>query len=199
MPKDSVKSGKKPKTVVEKVIASIVDLDQVRTCVDLSLCSHPSPPVCRLSSHTEISHPLLDLLSVSQDGGSSRQSILKHARDKYGVAAPSAIAKALKAGVAAGTLSQTKQTFAVVGHTPTAAPVGEQLEVIDVKVGDGDTAEVGAECTMKYVGTLEDGTRFDAAPSFKFTLGAGEGASMPGPQPKKNACRSCVSVLRRRP
>eukprot|EP00037_Helgoeca_nana_P021570 m.217614 g.217614 ORF g.217614 m.217614 type:complete len:190 (+) comp25694_c0_seq5:169-738(+) len=136
MPKDSVKSGKKPKTVVEKVIASIVDLDQ--------------------------------------DGGSSRQAILKHARDKYGVAAPSAIAKALKAGVAAGTLSQTKQTFAVVGHTPTAAPVGEQLEVIDVKVGDGDTAEVGAECTMKYVGTLEDGTRFDAAPSFKFTLGAGE-------------------------
>eukprot|EP00037_Helgoeca_nana_P021568 m.217605 g.217605 ORF g.217605 m.217605 type:complete len:148 (+) comp25694_c0_seq3:169-612(+) len=126
MPKDSVKSGKKPKTVVEKVIASIVDLDQ--------------------------------------DGGSSRQAILKHARDKYGVAAPSAIAKALKAGVAAGTLSQTKQTFAVVGHTPTAAPVGEQLEVIDVKVGDGDTAEVGAECTMKYVGTLKQCLRRVSAP-----------------------------------
>lgn len=99
---------------------------------------------------------------------------MKRAREEYGVAAPTAVSKALKAGVAAGKLEQNKQSFAVVGHTPTAAPPGQSVDVTDISLGDGDEAVVGSECTMKYVGTLEDGAQFDAAPKFDFTLGGGE-------------------------
>jgi hypothetical protein len=39
----------------------------------------------------------------------------------------------------------------VVGHTPTAAPAEEALQVVDITIGDGAEAAHGSECTMKYV------------------------------------------------
>jgi peptidylprolyl isomerase len=53
-----------------------------------------------------------------------------------------------------------------------------QLQIIDVKVGDGVEAKVGAHVTVDYVGTLLDGRKFDSSldrgEPFTFTLGIGQ-------------------------
>lgn len=53
-----------------------------------------------------------------------------------------------------------------------------QLQVTNVKVGTGDEAVAGKEVTVHYVGTLEDGTKFDSSRDrgtpFTFNLGAGQ-------------------------
>lgn len=113
-------------------------------------------------------------LDSPQDGGSSRQSIAKYAKDHFGVVNPTAVAKALKAGVTKGTLIQTKQSFTVKGFEPSQREEVPQLGIDDVLVGDGDEAVSGSTCTMKYVGTLVDGTKFDSASKFTFTIDAGE-------------------------
>ena len=42
-------------------------------------------------------------------------------------------------------------------------------------MGDGTEAKSGSCCTMSYVGTLKsDGSKFDSAKTFNFTIGAGE-------------------------
>lgn len=54
---------------------------------------------------------------------------------------------------------------------------GESVGVETLREGreGGTLAERGDEVDMSYVGTLaSDGSQFDAAKSFKFTLGAGE-------------------------
>lgn len=54
---------------------------------------------------------------------------------------------------------------------------GESVGVETLREGrvGGALAERGDEVDMSYVGTLaSDGSQFDAAKSFKFTLGAGE-------------------------
>lgn len=48
------------------------------------------------------------------------------------------------------------------------------LQVTDLKVGDGAEAKAGQSVTVSYVGTLDNGTQFDANQSFKFTLGVGQ-------------------------
>ena len=49
------------------------------------------------------------------------------------------------------------------------------MTIEEVRVGEGDLAERGSDVTMKYRGTLEsDGSEFDSASRFDFTLGAGE-------------------------
>ena len=44
----------------------------------------------------------------------------------------------------------------------------------DVKVGDGDQVGKGCNVSVAYVGTLEDGSQFDAATKFSFEVGAGD-------------------------
>ena len=85
-----------------------------------------------------------------------------------------AIKKALKQGVDKGKLLQKGQSFTIPG-VEFQAPADEQVTIEESKVGDGDVAERGSEVTIEYRGTLEaDGSEFDAASRFDFTLGAGE-------------------------
>ena len=56
-----------------------------------------------------------------------------------------------------------------------AAPAGLQIE--DVKVGTGDTAETGKTVSVHYTGWLTDGKKFDSSKDrgqpFEFPLGGG--------------------------
>lgn len=61
---------------------------------------------------------------------------------------------------------------------PSAAPSNAKLAMEDLVVGTGETAEAGDNLSMKYAGTLLDGTEFDSTAKhgdqpFKFQLGAG--------------------------
>jgi peptidylprolyl isomerase len=68
-----------------------------------------------------------------------------------------------------------KQPEAATGETVTL-PSG--LKYVDEKIGDGAVAEDGKSVLVDYVGTLEDGTKFDSSydsgQPFELTLGAGE-------------------------
>lgn len=52
------------------------------------------------------------------------------------------------------------------------------LTIEDLECGDGEVAEAGMVATVHYVGTLDDGTQFDASRDrgepFSFPLGAGQ-------------------------
>ena len=71
------------------------------------------------------------------------------------------------------------RSFNTVAFIPPSCMViaARTFKVVDVVVGDGAAADVGSTCTMKYVGTLADGSKFDSAANFSFVLGAGEGES----------------------
>lgn len=48
------------------------------------------------------------------------------------------------------------------------------LEVVDVKIGGGKECKAGDKITVRYVGTLDDGTEFDRSkPSATFWIGKG--------------------------
>lgn len=52
-----------------------------------------------------------------------------------------------------------------------------ELQIEDIKVGDGAEAQAGTTVAVHYVGTLTDGQKFDSsrdrAQPFQFPLGAG--------------------------
>lgn len=56
--------------------------------------------------------------------------------------------------------------------------VPAKLEIVDIEVGTGKTADVGQRVSVHYTGTLEDGTKFDSSKDrnapFEFNLGRGE-------------------------
>ena len=68
--------------------------------------------------------------------------------------------------------------------SPTASPqvegvqMNNELKMEDLKVGTGAEAVAGKKVTVNYLGTLEDGTKFDSsydrAQPFTFNLGMGE-------------------------
>lgn len=87
-------------------------------------------------------------------------------------------------GVAFETLPENRVSDSASTST-TTAPVNENtatetadLQITNVKEGDGAQAVSGKEVTVHYVGTLTDGTKFDSSRDrgtpFTFTLGAGE-------------------------
>jgi len=108
--------------------------------------------------------------------GVSRTAIIKYLKAELDYDNASALKQAFKKGVSSGKLEQTGQSFRVKGDPIAAQPPEEKLEITDVSSGKGDKiSKVGDEITVKYMGTLaEDGTQFDAANSFSFTLGAGD-------------------------
>ena len=108
-------------------------------------------------------------------GGSSRQALAKGLKSKYGEVPPNAIKTAVKKGVDSKVLVQNGQKFWVSGHEPPPPPAEETVDIVDVKVGSGEEAVTGSTCTMSYSGTLKsDGSKFDSASKFTFTIGAGE-------------------------
>eukprot|EP00873_Tetraselmis_striata_P000706 jgi/Tetstr1/420970/TSEL_012030.t1 len=113
--------------------------------------------------------------AAATPSGSSRPAIAKALQASFGTANPTALKAALKKGTESGLLVQTGQRWAVAGFEPPPPPPGEALQVEDVTVGGGEAAAAGDECTMSYEGTLAaDGSAFDSAARFTFTLGAGE-------------------------
>ena len=106
--------------------------------------------------------------------GSSRQAIAKYLKAEFETDNATALKKALKKGVADGKLIQEGQSFKVAGDKEYEAPPEEQVEITDVKLGEGPAAEKGDTVIVSYKGQLDDGSVFDSAKTFDFVLGAGE-------------------------
>jgi FK506-binding protein 2 len=134
--------------------------------------------------------------------GVSRVAIAKYLKSEFDYDNGSAIKLALKKGVSesssggggGGVLVQSGQSFRVKSdpvREPEADVADEdRLQIEDVVVSGSKAkakgagketnnketlkAERGDIVTVKYVGTLDDGTQFDAAKLFSFMLGAGD-------------------------
>jgi len=110
------------------------------------------------------------------NGCVSRVAILKYLKSELDYDNPTQIKTAFKRGVSNQTLTQNGNSFRVTKDPEMVIkPIGEPLSIEDIKLGTGDTiSEKGDTITVQYVGTLEDGTQFDAAKSFEFILGGGD-------------------------
>lgn len=74
--------------------------------------------------------------------------------------------------------NDSTSSMSTVTPTPSSSPEGgQQMQVEDIVVGTGEEAVSGKTVTVNYVGTLTDGTKFDASADhgqpFSFELGAG--------------------------
>jgi FKBP-type peptidyl-prolyl cis-trans isomerase len=107
--------------------------------------------------------------------GVSRSAIVKYLSAEFGVDKTKAASKkAFKDGVSKGILIQTGQSFRVKGDKLPDVPEEAKVKIVEIKEGTGPAAESGDTVTVKYEGKLDDGSVFDSAKSFEFTLGAGE-------------------------
>ena len=111
--------------------------------------------------------------ALAEPGGASRVAIAKAVAASHGEVKPVLMKKALATGVQKGVLQQTGQRFGLAGVV-LEPKQGLCVEKTIVKEGTGTQCGHGDTVDMAYVGKLEDGTKFDAAAHFKFTLGAGE-------------------------
>jgi FKBP-type peptidyl-prolyl cis-trans isomerase len=120
--------------------------------------------------------------TCSGAGGVSRVAITKYLKSEFDYDNGNAIKLALKRGVSTGILTQTGQSFRVKSDPVRqleALADDEALQIENVgskgeKTNETIEAERGDTVTVKYAGTLDDGTQFDAAKSFSFMLGAGD-------------------------
>ena len=123
---------------------------------------------------TTLDKIVVAVTTLADPTGSSRQAIVKFLKSEFQLDNANAIKKALKQGVDKGKLTQKGQSFSVPG-VEFEVPKDEQVTIYEVRVGEGHLARVGDDVTVKYRGTLEsDGSEFDSASRFDFTLGAGE-------------------------
>lgn len=106
--------------------------------------------------------------------GVSRIALSKYLKIEFQYDKPTQIKNALKKAVEKGKLIQTGQSFLIAGDPIPERPVEPEVKIDDIKEGSGDVAEKGNTVVVKYEGKLDDGTVFDSASSFEFTLGAGE-------------------------
>jgi hypothetical protein len=85
------------------------------------------------------------IIALSQPDGSSRQAIAKYLKSEFSSDNPTALKKAIKAGVASGDLIQNKNSFKVAGFEPDPQELdpSERLEIVDEKIGVGDEASSG--------------------------------------------------------
>ena len=73
---------------------------------------------------------------------------------------------------------QKTQAEAGIAAEQAQSKIMENLKINDVVVGTGAEAKSGSSAVVNYVGTLDDGTKFDSSydrkQPFTFTVGAGE-------------------------
>jgi len=110
--------------------------------------------------------------------GVSRMAIVKYLQSELDMdkekTKSASLKNAFKKGVEKGKLIQTGQSFRVVGDPMPDLPEEEQVETGIMKEGSGPAAQTGDTVMMKYEGKLDDGSVFDSASTFEFTLGVGE-------------------------
>ncbi len=114
--------------------------------------------------------------AIRADGdhrGTSRQAIAKHLKSEFASDNTTALRKALKTGVTKNKLTQEGQRFRVVGDKAVEAP-DNGFRQKDLELGDGEACKNGDVVTVAYKGKLTDGSVFDKAKKFVFTLGAGD-------------------------
>ncbi|KAJ1632996.1 hypothetical protein T492DRAFT_904603 [Pavlovales sp. CCMP2436] len=111
---------------------------------------------------------------LADPGGASRPAIAKCVAAQHGETSAALLKKALATGVSSGKLLQQGQRFSLPGVTLVARE-GTVVTKTVLREGKGAAAERGDLVDVKYVGTLlSDGSKFDSAAHFKFTLGAGD-------------------------
>jgi FKBP-type peptidyl-prolyl cis-trans isomerase len=108
--------------------------------------------------------------------GVSRTAIAKYLKSEMDFDNAKAVRLNLVKGVKSNKLVQTGQSFRVQGDDIAQVTPEETVEIEDVKLGAEETASasVGDTVCVKYEGKLKDGTIFDSASSFEFSLGAGD-------------------------
>jgi FKBP-type peptidyl-prolyl cis-trans isomerase len=105
----------------------------------------------------------------------SRMALAKYLKHEFDYENGTKLNAALKKAVLDGQLSQTGQSFRVVGDPMVERPPEPVVDIVDIQVGDGAAeATNGDTVVMMYEGKLADGTVFDAADTLEFTLGAGD-------------------------
>lgn len=112
--------------------------------------------------------------TLAEPGGASRPAIAKYVKEVYGETSAALLKKAIATGVHKGRLLQNGQRFSLPG-VDIAPREGTVVKKTVLKEGVGGTAARGDEVSVAYTGTLaSDGTTFDKASNFVFTLGAGD-------------------------
>mmetsp|Transcript_1473 Transcript_1473/g.3091 ORF Transcript_1473/g.3091 Transcript_1473/m.3091 type:complete len:193 (-) Transcript_1473:424-1002(-) len=113
---------------------------------------------------------------VTNPNGVSRIAITKYLQSELDFDKPKSVQlkNAFKKGVEKEKLIQTGHSFRVAGDPVPDQPEEARVKIEELKVGSGDSAQAGDTVVMKYEGKLDDGSVFDSANSFEFTLGAGE-------------------------
>lgn len=117
--------------------------------------------------------PFIYIRADGDHRGTSRQAIAKHLKSEFASDNTTALRKALKTGVTKNKLTQEGQRFRVVGDKAVEAP-DNGFRQKDLELGDGEACKNGDVVTVAYKGKLTDGSVFDKAKKFVFTLGAGD-------------------------
>jgi len=104
--------------------------------------------------------------------GSSLQALKKHLKAEHDFENPAGLKKALTKGIADKKLEKLGGSFGIIGEVY-APPADETVEISNDEEGKGEEAKSGHTVTMSYKGTLEDGTEFDSANTFTFTIDEG--------------------------
>jgi len=112
----------------------------------------------------------------SNANGVSRTAIAKFLQNEFEFdkSKSAQLKTAFKKGVEKGTLVQTGQSFRVSGDPVPERPAEPKIIIEDIKVGTGPPAKSGDTVVVMYEGKLDDGSVFDSASKFDFTLGAGD-------------------------
>lgn len=108
--------------------------------------------------------------------GVSRTMIAKYLKSEFQYDKVVPLKNALKKAVEQKKLIQNGQSFRVAGDDIPEVAQEPQIEIKELIEGSNEksAAQDGDTVVVKYQGKLEDGTVFDEAASFEFTLGAGE-------------------------
>mmetsp|Transcript_21266 Transcript_21266/g.37650 ORF Transcript_21266/g.37650 Transcript_21266/m.37650 type:complete len:207 (-) Transcript_21266:158-778(-) len=141
----------------------------------LKIASGKVPTKSKAQCKAYLDRVVFAIRALRNSKGSSRPALTKFLKEEFNSGDnAAALRKALKAGVESGVLVQVGQSFRVAGEEYQAAE-DETVQITDVVSGEGDQAQVGDTVHVSYRGTLQsNGTVFDEAKSFDFTLGAGE-------------------------